>query len=598
MANESKIAIKGNFIVISDITTNDEFIRGALDMVTFHRTATDDFIFSNNSPTINAYGSQGLNILGVNALDPIDTAKSVSRTVFPFATIVDYLGVAFSSADVLDVWLSDNLGIIDRAVVPNTNLAGSFSKTFTALTSISVAHGLGSFPNVNVLNSLNKVVIPLTITHTSVNVFVVTFSVATTGTIIATLGIGADSVTPLLNRVLVTQSNYLTTICGVIDSTKEYFLDGIVNIGASQITIPTTGITINGYSFDLSGLTSSQTSYTMFISQTPSIGSGNIVMSRCLITVSGVGSKVFEVYDSNGFHTIEFNAINYIDCTSLGDLHDYRQGLEIGTGRIGVSPSLTLHGTWLGGFRIVTSITRDMSDITTEPLFKAGTAFVMNSRFRTDMNVDLGTLQPLLDFTPSNFPNPSTLQLRGMEIKRDGVYDPTDTNITPNISNTDLPSSWNDNNGINNTYIGGLMTLATEIVTPIAIISTYYSLLGTFTASDLQHFSSPANGQLKNLGINPREFKIITYIVLQGTANDVISIRLRRYNSLTLATTTISSQQATVNNLSGGTDRCTFSILGNTPVNQNDYYFIEVSNETGARDVTALLGTFSTIEER
>ena len=78
----------------------------------------------------------------------------------------------------------------------------------------------------------------------------------------------------------------------------------------------------------------------------------------------------------------------------LGDLHDYRQYLEFGTGRFGGSPSLTLHGDWLGGFRASATIVRSMSNTTTEPLFKKGIDLVMQSRFLTDINCDLGALQP------------------------------------------------------------------------------------------------------------------------------------------------------------------------------------------------------------
>jgi len=56
------------------------------------------------------------------------------------------------------------------------------------------------------------------------------------------------------NQVIVKQASDF----GVIDSTKEYFIDGIINMGATQITVPITGITLRGYSFDLSGLTSTE----------------------------------------------------------------------------------------------------------------------------------------------------------------------------------------------------------------------------------------------------------------------------------------------------------------------------------------------------
>ena len=152
------------------------------------------------------------------------------------------------------------------------------------------------------------------------------------------------------NSIVVNQSNVSTTLGGVIDSTKQYFIDGIVDLGTTQITVPPTGITLKGYSFDISGLTSSEDNYTMFISESIAIGSGNVLGSDYLVSVTGAASKVYELYDATGFNAFEFQRVNYNDCTSLGDIYDYRQGLEDGTGRFGGSPSLTLHGLWRGWF--------------------------------------------------------------------------------------------------------------------------------------------------------------------------------------------------------------------------------------------------------
>ena len=238
----------------------------------------------------------------------------------------------------------------------------------------------------------------------------------------------------LQNRIVVTQDNVATTLGGTIDSTKQYFLDGIIDMGTTQITVPPTGMTIIGLSFDISGLISSENSYTMFVSESIAIGSGNLLGADYFVSVTGAGSKVYELYDATGFNAFEFQRINYNDCTSLGDIYDYRQGLESGTGRFGGSPSLTLHGIWLGGFRITTSIVRGLSSAMTEPLFKAGTLFQMNSRFLTDINCDLPALAPFCDFIPADFPNESTVQFKGVIMTRDGVSNSGDTNITPNLS--------------------------------------------------------------------------------------------------------------------------------------------------------------------
>ena len=272
------------------------------------------------------------------------------------------------------------------------------------------------------------------------------------------LGVSIQSSDALTNRIIVNQDNYVSILGGVIDSTKEYFIDGVIDLGTTEITVPPTGINIKGYNFEVSKLFSSEDNYIMFKSETALIGSGNFLGQDYDISVTGTSSKVYELYDATGNNAFEFSRINYSDCTSLGDIYDYRQGLETGTGRFGGSPSLTLHGVWAGGFRVSTSIVRNMSDTTIEPLFKAGFLFQMNSRFLTDINVDLGTLQPFLDFAPINFPNPSSLELVDILITRNGVVNPQDTNLTPNIDATNLSSSWVGNNGSNhrdtNNYFG------------------------------------------------------------------------------------------------------------------------------------------------
>lgn len=386
------------------------------------------------------------------------------------------------------------------------------------------------------------------------------------------------------NIVVVNQSNVATILGGVIDSTKEYFLDGIIDMGTTQITVPTTGLTLRGYSFDLSGLTSSEDNYEMFISETALIGSGNVLLFDLFLTVSGTSSKVYELYDATGFSAFEITRVNYIGCTSLGNFYNYRQGLEVGTGRFGGSPSLTLHGTWVGGYKVTTSIVRSMSDTTTEPLFKAGTAFLMSSRFFSDMNVDLGTLQPFTDFSGANFVNTDTLQLQGMIVTRDNVSDAEDSNITPNINQKNIASYWKDNLGLKNTFVGAMATLITEVETVISAIDTSYAILGTQIPSDLQHFDSPTNGQLRLLGEIPTAYTVVFDFIIDGTSGDTIEIELIK--DVSGVETVIQSQKRTVNALQGGRDVAYFNGLFNLNMNKTDFLYWKVINRSGTGNVT------------
>lgn len=403
--------------------------------------------------------------------------------------------------------------------------------------------------------------------------------------------------TGLSNIVVVNQQNYLSTICASIDSTKEYFLDGIIDIGNNSITIPPTGITIKGYSFDLSGLISSADNYTMFISESEEIGSGNVLGSDYYISVTGASSKVYEIYDATGFNAFEFLRINYIDCTNLGDIYDYRQGLEEGTGRFGGSPTLTLNGLWRGGYRITTSIVRSLSASMTEPLFKSGTLFQMNSRFLTDINIDLPALASFCDFTIASFPNPSTVQVKGAILSRDGVFNANDTNIFPNLSAGDLPCDWDNNIGIPNTFVGGTLNNNSAITTNIINQGEAVDLNGSFTTSDLEHFDSPANGRLRHLGINPKEYVVNWDFVIEGKNNDNYELFLIKIDSLANVTVE-ATQTRVVNNLQGARDVGYWSGQTNIILNQNDIVFWQVANLLDSDDCTLEVDSAWSVKER
>jgi len=371
-------------------------------------------------------------------------------------------------------------------------------------------------------------------------------------------------------------------------------------MGSQSITVPTSGLTILGQSFDISGLTSSEDNYTLFVSESIAIGSGNLLMADIDISVTGAASKVYELYDATGFNAIEMARINYTNCTSLGDLYEYRQGLEDGTGRFGGSPSLTLHGIWLGGFRITTSIVRSLDGTMTEPLFKEGTLFQMESRFLSDINCDLPTLAAFHDFSPSNFPNPGTVQLQGCEITRDGSYDADDANLTPNMDKGDLCSYWKGNNGLPNTFVGGTTSITSEELTTISAGSTYYDLEGIFTGTGLEHFSASADGNLTHLGNSPREFEVTSNLVLESTQNNQLSVRFRKWDNSASSFIDLDYTEQTrqVNNLSGARDVAYFTILVGVTLDQNDYVQLQVKNNSGNSNVTAESSSFFRIQER
>jgi len=407
-----------------------------------------------------------------------------------------------------------------------------------------------------------------------------------------------DNFTELYTRYLdnVVVVKQASDLAGELDSTKEYFIDGVVDMGAQSIEVPAGGLSLVGYSFDLSRLTSSAPNYVMFTS--PAGGSGNLLGKDYAIEVTGIGSVVYDLTSATGFDAFEFARINYNNCTSLGEIDGYRQGLETGTGRFGGQPELTLSGAWLGGYFIETSIVRGMVDGSFS-LFKAGAGFSMASRFRSNMNLDLTANSSFFDFSPSQFANPSTVQIDGSIVTRNGVFNATDPNITPNMTSGDLSSNWSNNNGMTNTFEGGSIGISAEVATTINTIGVFEALAATtWTALDLQHFDNPTAGQLRHLGNTPREYKVIASFVIDGTAGNEIALRVAKWDDSASTTLEVLTQVRQVNNFVGGRDVAFFEININATLDQNDYIFLQVANNTSTANVTAENDSYYIVEQR
>ena len=405
-----------------------------------------------------------------------------------------------------------------------------------------------------------------------------------------------SGITTLTGRVNVINPIQLS---GTLDPTKEYFLDGIIDFTGTglSIEVPQGGLNLRGYNFDISGLKCDDAAYTLFTS--PVGGSGNILGADYLIDVNGVGSQVYNLTSDTGFEAFEFSRINYNNRSSLGEITNYRQGLENGTGRFGGSPSLTLTGVWSGGYRITTSIVRTLSAGMTEPLFKAGAGFLMSSRFLTDINVDLPTNAAMFDFSPVNFSNPSTVQVVGAIVTRNGAFDSTDPNITPNMAAGDLVATWKENNGMPNTFEGGSIGVTTEMETSISGVGAFVDIAAAlWTGSDFQHFDNPAGGQIRHLGNSPREYKVIASFALDSNQNDEVTLRVSKWDNSAASFSVVLDQTRQINSFAGGRDVGFFDVNINTTLDQNDYIVLQVANQSGVNNITAETDSYMIVEER
>ena len=383
-----------------------------------------------------------------------------------------------------------------------------------------------------------------------------------------------------------------------LSSNVVYFLDSVIDLTWSGISIeiPAWWLYLSWHNFDLSWLVCSDNNYTMFTS--PAWGSWSLVWDNMQFETSGSNSQVFDIEANTWNEALELIAINFNNCTSLGRVSWYRQVLESWTGRFWWSPSLELDWNRSWWYRVTTSITRWVDNAMVDAIFKAWPSFVMQWRFLTDMNIDLWASAPFIDFDDTNFPNPSTLQLQGVILSRNWVFDPNDATISPNIDHKNISSLRVDNKWLFNTNIWWLINVDAEVTTIIPSSNTFIDLNWTFSSSNLQHFDSPSAWQLRNLW-DPVGISMSWQIVLDSNQNNDVSLKIviRRDATSTFEDWRIETR--TINNLQWGRDVWYFVISSNTIfLNQNDYIKLQVANLTWSWNIIAELDSFYVIEKR
>lgn len=396
----------------------------------------------------------------------------------------------------------------------------------------------------------------------------------------------------LQSTILVTQASDLA---GTLDSTKVYYIDGVIDMGSQTIEVPANGLSIIGSTFDISQLTSSENTYDMFTS--PVGGSGNLVLKDVGITTSGTSSSVFALTDATGSSAIEIKIVNFNNCTSLGYFDGYRQGLESGTGRFGGTPELEFRNTWIGGYRTDTTIARGMSNFTS--LFKAGTGFSYAGRVILGMNCDLPVTGAFCDFSASNIDNDESLQLSDCRMTRAGALDASDTTIYPNIDHTNVKCLWSDNAGLPVTTKYIKANITTETATTISastgvspFVQTYYPLAGTFTVETSSHLDMPSNGEFR-LQSGNGTYQIAGDFVIDGPTSDEVNLRVTKStDGGSTWPTEITVVRREVNAFVGSRDVAFFPINFITTLKEDDRIRIEVSNESTTGNLTAELDSY------
>lgn len=373
-----------------------------------------------------------------------------------------------------------------------------------------------------------------------------------------------------------------------LDSTKVYHMGAMVDIGVFSLEVPIGGVSISALNGgrDVAGITSSEDNHTMFTSPAGSY-SGNVLLSEISITTSGTNSKVFDLDNDGNSNSIDINGINFVSCTSLGELTAYRQLFMLNVGFIFIDDGLTFNGTWSGGLSANQSVAIGFPASAT--LFKEGTSLSFQGSVTSDMNfLSTDVSSEFMNFDEANIASDQGLTLSGFRTAA--------TDAMPNLLKSSVKAKYTGCTGIENTHVGGEYAIGTATATTISSTNTLVKMAGTTTYSDLQWFSQTTNNAFVYDSDQTIEIQIEGSLSFSNTNNKVMGLQIRLWDDSAAAYVNIGSSFSTTFDGNGSAQGLAF--FGRTLIDQNDRIELWVENQSDTSNITADVGGFVGISER
>ena len=399
----------------------------------------------------------------------------------------------------------------------------------------------------------------------------------------STVNAGRDNVACQI--VYVTEASQLS---GALDSNKLYFLDGEINMGTTSIIVPPTGLSVAGHGFGISGLVSTEDNHTLFVTAGGTY-SGDLYLTSLDISCTGVGSKVFDIDNQENLNASEWNTVNFLNCTSLGEIKNYRQGLCRNIAWVSCKDGLTMTGAWAGGWAAVDSIV--VGAPLTGVLFRAGAGLLIGGSFRTDMNIlQLGTAGGIFcDFSPANITLDGGFSVANLRAN-------PDANNFPNMPNTSVKARYRDCAGVRNTYVGASGTITTSVETVIATSGVYYSMEGSLSVDEPTWLILFEDAGIEFNSNVTTAFELSGSFSFAGLNNQVLSLQLYKY---TAATTTWAAASPPFQVTMNAADRAENVSFGTfVDMTKGDRLEFRIANIGATGNITALLGGQVRLSER
>jgi hypothetical protein len=381
-------------------------------------------------------------------------------------------------------------------------------------------------------------------------------------------------------------------LAGVLDSSKVYLIDGTVDMGLTQIVVPQGGLNVRGLGFGVSNLFSDEDNYTMFIDD--GVFSGDLFLDRIDIEVSGANSKVFDLDNDENSSAVECTTVNFLNCTELGVLDSYRQGLWLNVALIGCVDGLTMTGAWAGGFATITAIIVGGPTPTfTGTLFKAGIGLTIGGSFRSDMNaLGLNDSGEFCDFAPANITDDGQFFMGGVRTNPNSVS-------FPNMPADDVKARYTNCVGTDNTYVGGVIEISTAATTTITVSDTLTLMAGLGTAGNLAWMAKTGDAALIYESEQAIDIDIVGALSFSGSNNKEMAVQVRQWDDSASAYINIGPEFiVTLNGGPAGTRAENVSFGGFGRVEIDDRIELWIKNKTDTTNITTSVGGQMRVAER
>lgn len=367
-------------------------------------------------------------------------------------------------------------------------------------------------------------------------------------------------------------------LTGDLRSDTLYKIDGAIDLGAGSITVPQGGLQIEGHGVTISSLTSTGS---IFVTGTEPY-SGDLFVRGLTFT----SPSVFNLNNAGNLGAVECIDTNFTNCASLGELTAYRQGLWTNVALIFCTAGLTLSGTWAGGFFSTTAI---VIGAMTGPVFKEGTALVINGSFRSDFNaLQLGGAV-FTDIAAADIANDAAFSMEGVRVP--GGYD-----AFPNMPSESVKARFRNCQGVRNTYVGGQWSVTTPATTTLSGGTNPNKLAGVTTYSDLQWFTGANDNEFVYISTQDVEVQVLALLTLSGNNNDQVSLIVRQWDDSASGYIDLATSGARTLNSAGRAEGVEIFAFGQ--LEENDRIEIWIENTTANRDVTAAVGGIVGVSER